>query len=188
MPALQGHLTVNQPSFPFDRLQRIESTISAASTLIETLTAERDDLISQLDSMTKPQRKPDTAPKYIWTGSFLYKGKLTSCFSFINAYQAALTNLFVAFPEKRLEMARAAQALGLTPRYISQEKTDLFQGKSQKFIDQYSRSIVEGWFFDTNLNVERMRRILPRLAAVAGLKWGTDIKVYWRREISSASH
>lgn len=182
MQTSQSQLSVNQPSFPFDRLQKIEFTISAAATLIEALSAERDDLISQLDSMTKPQRKPDTAPKYIWAGSFLYKGKLTSCFSFINAYQAALASLFTDFPEKRLEMARAGQALGHTRQYISQERNDLFQGKSQEFTNKYSRSIVDGWFFDTNLNVERMRRILPRLAAVVGLKWGADIKVYWRRE------
>lgn len=188
MQTQQGQLTVNQCSFPFDRLQKIESTISAASNLIETLAAERDDLISQLDNMTKPERKPDAVPKYIWAGSFLYKGKLTSCFCCITAYQAALINLFTDFPEKRLEMARAAQALGYTRRYISEERNGLFPGKSQDFIDKYSRSIVDGWFFDTNLNVERMRRILPRLAAVVGLKWGAEIKVYWRREISSASH
>lgn len=188
MQTPQGQLSVNQSTFPFDRLQKIEFTISAASTLIETLSVERDDLISQLDSMTKPQRKPDAAPKYIWAGSFLYKGKLTSCISFINAYRAALTTLFVDFPEKRLEMARAAQALGLTRRYISQKKNNLFQGKSQEFVDKYSRSIVDGWFFDTNLNVERMRRILPRLAEVAELKWGQDIKVYWRRETAPVAH
>jgi len=38
---------------------------------------------------------------------------------------------------------------------------------------------------DVNLNAERMRRILPAAVRAAGLKWGTDVKVYWRaRQVS----
>ena len=43
------------------------------------------------------------------------------------------------------------------------------------------RSLVDGWFLDTNLNRERMRRILPAAVRAVGLQWGTDVKTYWRR-------
>ncbi len=188
MQTLQDHVFINQSSFPFERLAKIESTISAASNLIVTLEAERDLLVSQLDCMTRPEAKPDAVPNFIWARSFLYRGKLTSFSCFIDAYQAALICLFSDFPEKRLEMARVAHSLGRTRLYISPERNSLFSGAPQHFIDKHSRGIVEGWYFDTNLNVERMRRILPRLAAVVGFKWGVDIKVYWRRENASLTH
>jgi hypothetical protein len=40
--------------------------------------------------------------------------------------------------------------------------------------------LVPGWYADTNLNRERMRRILPAAVSAAGLKWGEDVKTYWR--------
>lgn len=63
---------------------------------------------------------------------------------------------------------------------VAKSRSELFPGQSPAFAQRCSRTLVDGWYVDTNLNKERMRRILPAAFAAAGLKWGQDAKAYWR--------
>ena len=54
-----------------------------------------------------------------------------------------------------------------------------FPGQPLPVAQRYSRRLVDGWYVDTNLNGERMRRILPAAVRAAGLTWGEDVKAYW---------
>ncbi len=69
---------------------------------------------------------------------------------------------------------------GTTRAYIAKTHAELLPGQPLAFAQHYSRTLVDDWYVDTNLNKERMRRILPAAVAAAGLKWGQDVKAYWR--------
>ena len=69
---------------------------------------------------------------------------------------------------------------GRTRAYVAKTPGELFPGWPASKAHRYSRPPVTGWYIDTNLNRERMRRILPAAVAAAGLKWGQDMKTYWR--------
>jgi hypothetical protein len=77
-------------------------------------------------------------------------------------------------------MAQAMGCYGTTRAYVAQSHAELFPGQSLAWAQRYSRPLVPGWYADTNLNRERMRRILPAAVSAAGLKWGEDVKTYWR--------
>lgn len=91
-----------------------------------------------------------------------------------------LRRLWTEFPDRREEMATAMGGRGLTRTYVAKSRTELFPGQPAAWAQRYSRMPVDGRYIDTNLNRERMRRILPPAVTAAGLRWGQDVKAYWR--------
>ena len=69
-------------------------------------------------------------------------------------------------------MAAAMGLHGTTRAYVAKTREELFPGQSPAWAMRYSRTFVDGWYVDTNLNRERMRRILPAAVRAAGLAWG----------------
>jgi len=63
---------------------------------------------------------------------------------------------------------------------VAKTREELFPGQTPAWALRYSRMLVEGWYVDTNLNRERMRRILPAAVRAAGLAWSQDVKWYWK--------
>ena len=45
---------------------------------------------------------------------------------------------------------------------------------------KHCRPLVDGWVVDTNLNPARIGTLLRVATAAADLKWGEDVRVYWR--------
>lgn len=76
-------------------------------------------------------------------------------------------------------MAHAVGLYGNTRAYVARTVEELFPGQPLPWAQRYSRRLLVEWYVDTNLNRERMRRILPA-AVRAGLKWGEDVTAYWR--------
>ena len=91
-----------------------------------------------------------------------------------------LRRLWTEYPERRDAMAQAMGIYGNTRTYVARSVEALFPGQPLPWAQRYSRKLVEGWYIDTNLNRERMRRILPAAVRTAGLTWGQDVKAYWR--------
>jgi hypothetical protein len=54
---------------------------------------------------------------------------------------------------------------------MARTRSELFPNKSPARTQQYSRTMIDGWYVDTNLNRERMPRILQAAVKAAGLKW-----------------
>ena len=61
-------------------------------------------------------------------------------------------------PERRDAMAHAMGLYGNTRAYVARTVEELFPGQPLPWAQRYSRHLVEGWYVDTNLNRERMRR------------------------------
>ncbi len=175
-----------QSVFPLKELEQIESAIQASQTWLATLKQRRDSLTSELDRITRPetvQARP--RPKTIGPG-LEYRGAMTTHWNYIDIHIDLLRRLWVEFPERREAMARAMGMHGTTRAYVARTRAELFPGQSLAFAQRYSRTLVDGWYVDTNLNKERMRRILPAAVAAAGLKWGTDVRAFWRATQVSA--
>lgn len=77
-------------------------------------------------------------------------------------------------------MAQAIGRCGNTRVYVAKTRDALFPGHDLAFAERYRRPLNGGWYVDTNLNHERMRRILPVAVGATGLRWGEGVRVFWR--------
>ena len=179
---MQTQITPNiQTQFPIHELEQIDSAIQASQQWLATLKARRDALTEELERITRPPQPVVAKPTMKTIGpGFEYQGTMFRHWSFIDIHIGLLRRLWIDFPDHREAMAKAMSHYGTTRSYVAKTPAELFPGQSTNWAQKYSRQLVEGWYVDTNLNRERMRRILPAAARVAGLKWGEDIKAYWR--------
>ena len=168
-------------SFSLQELEQIETTIQASERLLATLHGRRDALTAELDRITRPQAVvARVVPKTTIGPGLEYRGVMVVHWSYIDIHTDLLRRLWTEFPERREAMAAAMGAHGATRAYVAKTREVLFPGQTPAWALRYSRMLVEGWYVDTNLNRERMRRILPAAVQAAGLKWGQDVKAYWR--------
>lgn len=179
---MQAQPTPNaQPQFPIQELEQIESAIQTSQRWIATLQGRRDVLTAELDRLTRPLPAPTRAPQQKTIGPGLeFHSVMTRHWNYIDIHIDLLRRLWTEFPDRREAMARAMGCYGTTRAYVAKSQAELFPGQSTVWAERYSRPLVPGWYVDTNLNRERMRRILPAAVAAAGLKWGEDVKTYWR--------
>ena len=166
--------------FPLQELEQIETAIEASERLLATLHGRHEALIEELDHLTRPQVAP-AVPKRQTIGPGLeYRGTMALHWNYIDIHMDLLRRLWTDFPERREAIAAAMGLHGTTRTYVAKTREELFPGQSAAWAVRYSRALVEGWYVDTNLNRERMRRILPAAVRAAGLAWGQDVKAYWR--------
>ncbi len=172
---------VPQAPFPMHELEQIESAIFASQDWIATLQRRREALTNELDRLTRPQQLSASTPPIKTIGPGLeYRGAMTRHRNYIDIHIDLLRRLWTEFPDQREAMARAMGLQGTTRAYVAKTRAELFPGQPASFACRFSRTLVEGWYLDTNLNRERMHRILPAAVRAAGLKWGQDVKAYWR--------
>lgn len=169
-----------QPRFPIQELEQIESVIRASQEWLETLKGRREALTVELERITRPQPVIAKKPTKIIGPGLEYQGEMSIHWNYIDIHIDLLRRLWIDFPDRREDMAKAMGRYGTTRAYVAKTLTELFPGQSTVWAQRYSRTLVDGWYVDTNLNRERMRRILPAAVEVAGLKWGKDVKTYWR--------
>lgn len=164
--------------FPMRELEQIEAAIDTARSWLATLQGRKDALTAELDRITKPVQGHDAKSKVIGPG-VEYRGTMYGQWNYIDIHITLLRKLWTDFPEQRESMARAVGLCGNTRAYVAKTRQGLFPGQSQTFAERHSRALVDGWYLDTNLNRERMRRILPAAVRAAGLRWDEDVRVYW---------
>lgn len=68
---------------------------------------------------------------------------------------------------------------GRLRQFIAPTRPELFQGKTQDWINKNSRELIPGWFIDVNLSDEMKRKLLKSAVVASGLGWGSDVKVIW---------
>lgn len=168
------------PTFPMGELEQIEQALSAIEQWKGTLSQRRDALMQRLDVETRPAELPQPVVQMVIPRGFEYRGKHVPCWTYIDIHTSLLQRLWQDFPERREAMATAVARCGAARNYVATTRQGLFPGRSLAWAHRYSRRLVEGWYVDTNLNPERMRRILPVATAAAGLDWAQDVKVYWQ--------
>lgn len=167
---------------PLDELEEVDSAIQSAARWMETLERRRESLFAELDKLTRPAQPITPAALQRIGPGFLYKGEMSRKWTYIDIHIGLLRRLWIDFPDRRDAMARAMARHGWSRRYVASSVDQLFKWMSEFEAKKYSRELVDGWFVDTNINLERMRRILPVAVAEAGLTWGKDVRVYWRSE------
>lgn len=146
-----------------------------------TLQGRREALTAELEKITRPQVAPIKPTMKTIGPGLEYLGKMTHHWNYIDIHIGLLRRLWTEFPERRDAMAQAMGIYGNTRAYVARTLEALFPGQPLPWAQRHCRQLVEGWYVDTNLNRERMRRILPAAVRTAGLKWGlVDVKAYWR--------
>ncbi|MDP1682976.1 MAG: hypothetical protein Q8L39_14540 [Burkholderiales bacterium] len=170
-----------QSQFPIHELEQTESAIQALQEWLATLNGRREMLTAELERITCPQPVIAKAPIKMIGPGLEYQGAMTMHWNYIDIHIDLLRRLWADFPDRREAMAKAMGCYGTTRAYVAMTLTDLFPGQPTAWAKRYSRTLVDNWYVDTNLNRERMRRILPAAVKAAGLKWGEDVKTYWRR-------
>ena len=65
---------------------------------------------------------------------------------------------------------------GRKRRYISRDKMDLYPGRPD-LCEEYSVSRFGGWWIGTNYSRSTIRHAVELACQVAGLRWGTDLKL-----------
>jgi hypothetical protein len=178
---------VTPTAFPMQELEQIESAIRmlnpCVSTIpllrpcVSTLESCRATLFQELDLITRPQFvKP---PSRTIGRGFEYRGTPFGCWYAIDVHVDLLRRLWTDFPERRHAMAEAMGGYGRNRAYVATDLARLFRDQSIAWAERYSRTLIEGWVVDTNLNPKHMRRILPAAVKAAGLRLGVDVKIYW---------
>jgi hypothetical protein len=178
MMQAQSH-AITIVAFPLQELNELEAVINASKQMLATLEQRRTQVLIELDRLTKPSIVPP-APNAWITPRVEFKGETRLKWSYIDLYVCALEFLWNECPDKRKEMAAAMASCGYTRRYVAQYRDELFSGQSASWVMQHSRELVAGWYVDTNINLERMRRVLMAAVRASGLQMGQDIKVYWK--------
>lgn len=169
-----------QPQFPMQELEQIESAIQASLQWLATLECRRETLIAELERITRPLPMVANVPKKMIGPGLEYQGSIFVHWNYIDIHLDLLRRLWTAFPDRREAMAKAMGGCGTTRAYVAKTLAELFPDKPTEWAERHSRTLVDGWYVDTNLNRERMRKILPAAVKAAGLKWGKDVKTYWR--------
>ncbi len=163
-----------------DELQRV---IAATTGWLETLSSRQQELVQYLDATTRPAPiVAVTATRTIFRG-FEYRGDVVTKWSGIDIHLELLRRLWNDFPELRDAMAAAMASRGTVRCYVAKNREELFPGKTTGWIQRYSVQLVDGWYADTHLNTERMKALLPAAVRTAGMRWGADVRVFWRRTI-----
>ncbi len=168
------------PQFPIQELEQIEAAIQTSQRWLTTLQGRRDALTAELEKITRPQATPIKLAMKTIGPSLEYLGRMTHHWNYIDIHIDLLRRLWIEYPEHREAMEQAMGLHGNTRAYVARTREGLFPGQPLPWAQRYSRQLVDGWYVDTNLNRERMRRILPAAVRAAGLKWGQDVKAYWR--------
>ena len=170
----------NLAQFPIQELTQIETAIQASLQLLAILNDRRGALTAELDRITRPPPAVSKPPLKTIGPGLEYRGTLARHWNYIDIHIDLLRRLWIEFPDRRESMANDMGRYGKTRAYVAQTLDELFPGQPKAWARRYSRKLVDGWYVDTNLNRERMRRVLPAAVAAAGLTWGKDVKAYWR--------
>ena len=170
------------PSTPetlLEELDSIERMVSATALLLEQYDRRSAALYAQLDLITKPNEpaRPVAAPRrqYLPPG-FRFDDKWSTSWCALDVYRGMLKRLWTDLPERRHEMARAMQAFGRVCRYIDQDRSALFVDKSASWVTEHSELLCDGWYIDTVLNPDRIRKLLFAATRAAGLRPGVDVE------------
>jgi hypothetical protein len=198
--------TINQvldkePEYLLKEWDELDEVIHLSEELLERLRLRRSNVEATIDELTRPSESSVSAvanvdessnqdvnithsaavikAKFISRG-FQYKGKHHSAIDKIDIHIGLIKQLLQDYPEQAEDMLSAIQSIGRTRNYLSRNRYDLFEGKTDEWTDKYSKDIGNGWYLDSNLNEPRMRDILQTAVKAVGLRWNEDVIVYWR--------
>lgn len=169
-------------AFPITELEEIESAIQSSAQWLATLHIRREKLMSELEQITRPDTPPLQAVRPFRGPGFEYRGECFRHWTYIDIHVGLLRKLWNDFPERREAMAYAMGRYGYSRNYVAASVEGLFSGMPAYKARKFSRRLIDGWYVDTNINLERMRRILPAAVHAAGLKINEEVRIFWWAE------
>lgn len=167
-----------QPQFLIRELEQIKSAIQTSCQYLAILEERHETLISELKRITRPQPVIAEVSRRTTGPGFEYRGEMLRRWNYIDIHIDLFSRLWIEFPDRRETMA--LRRLVILEGRAHMDAGQTVSGKSLTWVQQHSRRLVDDWYMDTNLNPERMRRILQAPVKAAGLKWGEEVRVYWR--------
>lgn len=182
MRTLNVHSNALDMQFPIEELESIESMIEQSKFWLRYLERRRSLLLVDLDCITCPDSKSTMIPepKPIGMG-FMYKGEWLAQTKYVDIHVGLLRRLWIDYPARRCDMARAMGRFGASRVYVATSLNELFPlSLNARRNRRFSRRLEDEWLVDTNLNLERMRKILPAAIEAVGLKAGVDVIINWR--------
>jgi hypothetical protein len=181
MQALNAQAAGTVFQFPVEELESIESIIVKSRQWLEQLEHRRSMLTSELERITSPAPRIAVATTVKPAGmGLMYKGEWIANRKYIDIHVDLLRKLWVDYPDRRCDMARAMGRFGTSRSYVATSISELFPFARASWARRFSRRLVDEWLVDTNLNPERMQKILPAAVEVSGLKIGVDVTINWR--------
>ena len=174
-----------EPQFLMQELEQIESAIRASQKWFTTLQDRREALTAKLEHIKPPQPVPPRLVTKTIRRGFEYRGIVYEHWNYIDIHIDLLRRSWTDFSDRREAMARAMGSCGRKRTYVAKTPVELFLGQPLAFANKHSRTLVDDWYVDTNLNPNLMRRILPDAVAAAGLSLGRDVKINWKRTSTS---
>lgn len=163
-------------------LDKLEKAISDVNRVLDDFSRRRGEIFAMLETITRPIAKCFSASstKDFYRG-YVYKGQYYSHWYYTDLYHSLLGKLLTEFPEKAAGIAEELSRCGTNRTYLATSPELLFSGKAPNWVAKHSKKICDGWYVDTNLNLERMQTLLPVAIKAAGLHLGKHVRVFWRK-------
>jgi hypothetical protein len=130
------------------------------------------------DVTVKPQAERDTPPTVIGQPSqvgFTFDGKLYPARNARDVFVSAFGE-FADRDPMFLERFATLPKHGRTRRYLAHSRDDLYPGRPD-LVRDFSYELKPGWWLGINLSRHAIERVLGMACEVAGLRYGTDLKV-----------
>ncbi|MCU0694836.1 MAG: hypothetical protein MUF54_25975, partial [Polyangiaceae bacterium] len=84
-------------------------------------------------------------------------------------------------PEALTRTAAELHRCGRTRTYLATSREHLFRNQTEQWARAHSRRIVEGWFADSNLGLDTMKKLTRRILRANGLREGIEVVILWNR-------
>jgi hypothetical protein len=111
---------------------------------------------------------------------FWLAGEFHPCSSQIGIYIGLLRAMAQHSEDALPRAAGALRELGHSRCYLATERRQLFPSQPEEWARAHSRRVAEGWYADTNLNLELKQRLIRRILRANGLREGLDVVIFWR--------
>lgn len=170
---------IMQPDQLLSELDSTTKTILAMESLLARLVDKQSSLAATLDALTKPVAVPLPPPRKETRKGFSYRGEFSYCNTCVGLHRQVLRMLWQEFPSRQEAMAAAVSNAGYNRCYIASDRNNLFLLKSRRWTMKFSEEFFPGWYMDTNVTPERIKRILPLIVRAAGLEWNKDFAMNW---------
>ncbi|MEI7614478.1 MAG: hypothetical protein WCK63_16380 [Betaproteobacteria bacterium] len=172
-------MNVMEPEQLLHELDLATKAIRASEAYLLRLKARESSITDILETLTKPVSIPIPLPPPEIRRGFLYHGRFIECHTCVGLHRRVLSMLWTDFPERRETMATAVASAGYNRCYIAKERDSLFEFKSRHWTLKFSEEFSPGWFMDTNVTPERIKRILPLAVRASGLDLNKDFAIFW---------
>lgn len=172
-------MLIADPNHLLHEADQISAAIATAEAYMATLTTKRAEIFCTLENLTRPVCASPAQERAFIRRGFVYLGDIFRSPTYLAIYLSVLKRLWMSFPEKRDAMAKEVSRSAYSRRYLARDRNALFSGMSGEWTLQHSTLLCEGWYADTNVNKQQIRKILSRAVSAAGLKWDEDVRVHW---------